>query len=402
MEASSVTGPAKNLLEFCRRARLAGEDSAGLPTIETSIVTYQRRRKTPAHAPDASSKTVEVRAAETNGGAPNRFVAAAQDANIQILVIDERFRFDTRVVGQLRRIVSQYEPDIIQTHNIKSHMVVKLSGLWKRYPWVAYHHGYTTTDLKMLAYNQLDRWSLPSADKVITVCQSFAGDLARAGVPRARISVRHNSVNLDRTAKPEEVRVLKERLGIEEGERVVLAVGRFSREKAHADLINAMHLLQDTHPDINYKLVLVGDGPERERLQSLIESFGLIDRIIFAGHVSDALPYYALADLLALPSHSEGSPNVILEAMAAGVPIVATNVGGVPEIVTHDETGWLVSARDPAAMAEAIGTLLRDAGFSQRLSANGLALVSNRFSPEVYRRSLIEFYHELIAARAGE
>lgn len=376
-----MTGPAKNLLEFCRRARQpATEGASPLPAVLASIVTYQRRPP-------------------VNGQASNGFIAAARAEGLSVNVIDERFRFDTRVLGQLRRIVAEQQPDIIQTHNIKSHLLVRLSGLWKHYPWVAYHHGYTTTDLKMLAYNRLDRLSLPHAHRVLTVCGPFAEDLSRAGASRERIKVLHNSVKPFGYIEAEDVRALRERLGIMEGERVVLAVGRFSREKAQGDLINAMGQLRQHNPEINFKLLLVGEGPERARLESLAAALGLTSRVIFAGHVGEVRPYYALADLLALPSHSEGSPNVILEAMAAGLPVLATAVGGVPEIVTHEETGLLVQARDTAAMAAGAVRLLTEGELSRRLSANALALVSERFSPEAYRRGLVQIYCELLAAR---
>src|SRR5439155_23779024 len=125
---------------------------------------------------------------------PNAFVAAARAQEVEVDVIPERFRFDPRAIRQLRRIVAKRAPDIVQTHMIKSHFLTKLSGIGREYSWVAYHHGYTTPDSKMRFYNQLNRWSLPSADRVITVCGAFAEDLQQEGVRRERIVVCHNSV----------------------------------------------------------------------------------------------------------------------------------------------------------------------------------------------------------------
>ena len=113
--------------------------------------------------------------------------------------------------ASLRRIVEQRAPNIVQTHNVKSHFLMRQSGLWRRQPWVAFHHGYTTTDLKMRVYNQLDRWSLRAAHCIITVSHAFARELARAGVPPERICVLHNSVSAGRAAhvRDEEVQSLK-------------------------------------------------------------------------------------------------------------------------------------------------------------------------------------------------
>ena len=234
IEATTVTGPAKNLLNFCRLLRSPEFSRDGVPQVENSIVTFDR-------------------VAENGDSTANAFVAAARDAGITVDVIKERFRFDRAVIRQLRDIVARRTPDVIQTHMIKSHFLVKLSGLGKQYPWIAYHHGYTSTDLKMQFYNQLNRWSLPSADLVIAVCGEFAKQLAASGVKKDRIRVSHNSVNAARNISSNEQQKLREKFGIARDEQVVLAVGRLSREKGHADLIESVVLLRTAEPDLKFK-----------------------------------------------------------------------------------------------------------------------------------------------------
>jgi glycosyltransferase involved in cell wall biosynthesis len=379
MEATTVTGPAKHLINFCRRARESAPD--GLPRVEATIVTFERGGGGESPA---------------GGKGPNQFVAAARAAGIEVDVIGERFRFDTGVVRQLRRVVERRAPDIIETHMIKSHFLVKLSGLGRRLNWVAYHHGYTTTDLKMLAYNQFNRWSLPSADRVITVCEPFAEQLARGGVERAKISVCHNSITPAAPAEAAEVEALRRRLGLGGDERIILSVGRLSREKGHADLVEALGELRRLDPGLDFKLVVVGEGPERARVESAAAAAGVADRVVFAGHASDVRPFYGLADALALPSHSEGSPLVLLEAMAAGVPVVATRVGGVPEMVSDGESALLVGPRDARALAAALGRVLGDEALARALAANASARAAGHFSPEAQVRSLVEIYSRLV------
>ena len=126
IEATTVTGPAKNLLNFCRLLRSPEFCRDRVPQIEVSIVTFDR--------------------VAGNGDAPaNAFVAAGRDSGITVDIITERFRFDRAVIKQFRDVVARRAPDVIQTHMIKSHFLVKLSGS-KEYPWLAYHHGYTSTD----------------------------------------------------------------------------------------------------------------------------------------------------------------------------------------------------------------------------------------------------------------
>ena len=140
-----------------------------------------------------------------------------------------------------------------------------------------------------------------------------------------------------------------------------------SREKSHRDLLAAFNHLCVTHPDIALKLIIVGDGPERARLEAAVEEYGLSERVVFTGQVSDVGLYYATADVFALPSQSEGSPNVVLEAMAAKLPIVATAVGGVPEILEDSETALLVPVNNPVAMAEAIARVLTETELAERI-----------------------------------
>lgn len=386
IEATTVTGPAKNLLNFCRRARSPHFHAGEMPRVEFSIATFQRLH---GRANKNSQRRQDI-------DSPNAFVAAAREDGIEVDVIPERFRFDTRVIGKLRAVVERRAPDIIQTHGVKSHFLLRLSGLWRQHPWIAFHHGYTATDRKMVLYNQLNRWSLPSAHRVVTVCQAFAEQLASEGVSPGKISVLHNSINANGASNEDaDLRTFKERLGIERGERVVLAVGRFSREKAHADLINALGALHSVNSSLNFRLVIVGDGPERRRIERAAETQGIASRVIFVGHVGNVRPFYGLADALVLPSHSEGSPNVLLEAMAEGLPVVATAVGGVPEIVENEKSALLVAPRDTDAMASAIGRVLTDATLAHRLASNAAALVTARHSPEAYARSVTEIYCDL-------
>lgn len=370
LEATSITGPAKNLLEFARIAR----DTSDSP-VEVSIATYRRH------------------------GDSDVFLNAAEHASIPIYPIAERGRFDRSVLGSMRSLAEKLAPDLIQTHAVKSHFLIRRAGLDRVWPWVAFHHGYTWPDLRARAYNQLDRWSLRSARQVVTVSAPFRDELVRHGVAARRIAIVHNAIHPDwgsqaRKAAPP----LRQKLGIASEKKVVLIVGRLSREKDHLTLLNAFAQIRQAGR-VGPHLVIVGDGPERSRIERQIQELNLGAHVSMAGQQPSAEPYYGLADVAVLSSRSEGSPNALLEAMAARVPIVATAVGGIPEMVGDHESALLVPPDNSRAMADALTAALTDRELVEKLTRRARQLVETRYSPDLRVETLRKLYRDLTNPR---
>jgi glycosyltransferase involved in cell wall biosynthesis len=365
LEATSVTGPAKNLLQFARCAREPGVD----PAVEVTIAVFRRE------------------------GQSNVFLDAAGRWGIPVYALPEAGRFDRAAIAGLRSLAGELKPDLIQSHAVKSHFLVRAAGLDRGAPWVAFHHGYTWPDLRARAYNQLDRWSLRAARRVLTVSEPFRRELIGRGVAPERIEVVHNAIDPQwgrRDKNPEAAEALRAKLGIGPEKRVVLIVGRLSSEKDHRTLIEAMRRLPEAH------LVIVGDGPERPRIEAAVRALGLAGAVTLTGQIPSAEPYYGIADICVLSSLSEGSPNALLEAMAAGVPVAATAVGGVPEMVSHNESALLIQPGDCQALTSAMAALLADGGLARRLAANARRLVLARHAPQTRTGRLVETYGRLV------
>jgi glycosyltransferase involved in cell wall biosynthesis len=374
MEAYTVTGPAKNLIGFASKARTPiGNQRA----VDLSILTFAR----------------------TSGS--NQFIDAARNAGIAVDIVMEKSAYDRGVFAQIAQIVERRQPDIVQTHAIKAHFLQRLSRQRKQRPWIAFHHGYTAENLKMRLYNEINRFSLPAANKVVTVCNPFADLLANRGVKRSRIEVLPNSIEPFEPASQARVQQLRRDLAIEPGEQVLLTVGRFSSEKGQSDLIPMMAQLLRTSPSLPVRHILVGDGIAKHTIEQLATAAGVRDRFIFAGHHGDVRPFYYLADIYVLPSHSEGSPNVLLEAMSAGLPIVATSVGGVPETVRNEESALLVEPRKPEQLAAAVGRLLADQTLREQLRRVAAQDVVTCFSPEAYSQRMISIYERVCRERSA-
>jgi len=249
MEANSVTGPAKNLIEFARLNSASGKHER----VHVAIATYQRG----------------------NHSEPNAFIRAAQGTGLEVSVIHEKRAFDLSVLRQMRTLLSEQKPDIVQTHNVKSHFLACLIGVPRHFPWIAFHHGYTRTNLKDVLYNQLNRWSMRKARRVVTVCQAFAADLEKVGIARERILVQHNMVKAFVPAATEQIDTLRNKFAIPPDALVGVCIGRLSQEKGHIDLVRALGHLQQQRIPVDYRIIVVGDGPERAKLQEEAGKLGV-------------------------------------------------------------------------------------------------------------------------------
>jgi glycosyltransferase involved in cell wall biosynthesis len=367
IEAGSITGPAKAVLAFAQEAMRGQPD---VPQIELSIATFNR---------SLNENTLE---------------AAIRDIGIPLDIVRERIRFDIGVIAQLRQIVKERSTDILWSHSVKSHFLVRLAGLNRSRGWVAFHHGYTSTDFKMRVYNQLDRWSLPAADRVLVSSIPFVKEMERRNVQLDRIHVQHAPIHPFKRVAQERTAELRRRLGLNNLTRVLLSVGRLSREKGHADLIRAFPKMRAIAGHIQFRLVLVGEGPERAKIEKLCRDLALSDDVTLTGHQNDVSPYYAIADVLLLPSHTEGCPNVVLEAMAAGVPVVSTDVGGVPELASNGRAVALVAEHDMAGLLSSAFQLCVNRQYRDNLVSCAREVVSAKTSGN-YFRSIVSVFERV-------
>lgn len=244
--------------------------------------------------------------------------------------------------------------DVIDAHYFYPDGVAAiLLGRWFNMPVVITARG---TDLNLIPKYTLPRkliqWAAARAAGMITVCQALKDVLVELGVPEQRVTVLRNGVDLQQFKPPLERIALRERLQLHG--TTLLSVGHLIERKGHDLVIAALEYLPDTH------LLIAGDGPEEASLRTLARVRGVEARVTFLGAIKhDQLrAYYGAADILVLASSREGWANVLLEAMACGTPVVASNVWGTPEVVAVPEAGVLMPARTPTALADAVKTLL--------------------------------------------
>ena len=243
------------------------------------------------------------------------------------------------------------------------------------------------------ALGWLNRRICRCMDVVIAVSEDIAAKLERAGVDRKKIRVVYNGVGSE--FSPRDRQMARRELGLPESRFIVIFVGLLVPVKGVEFLLEALPLLNDS----NVYCVLVGDGVSQSELEAKARDLGIAEQVQFVGRraASEVPLWISSADVLALPSLSEGRPNVVLEAQACGIPVVATRVGGTPELVRDGQTGLLVEPGSAASMARGLGRLLGDAPFRDSIGRAGRAMVEEGDSTwEASAAKVHDIYRELL------
>jgi glycosyltransferase involved in cell wall biosynthesis len=282
--------------------------------------------------------------------------------------------------------------NVLVTHGYKSNLVGYLATRGSRVPQLPFVRGYTGEDWRIRRYEEMDRWLLRRLPRVLCVSQGTVRILQKHGFDPDACTVVHNAIDPGpgAAASPPD---LARTLAIPERAPVLLAAGRLSPEKGQEFLIAALH--HSHRSDLH--LLLLGEGKEENRLRRLASDLGVSDRVRFLGFQRNVLGFMAAADLVVNPSLTEGLPNVVLEAFTTGTPVVATDVGGVNELVTPGRTGWLVPPGDARALAGTIEKALEDPGKARVLAENARRMVRDSFSFERQRERLTGLYEGALA-----
>ena len=282
------------------------------------------------------------------GRAASPLVAHLESRGVPVTVIAERGPVDRRTIAELRRLVRERRPSIIQTHSYKATALAWwLRRTGEEFRWVGCFHGSTTENLKVRAYHRLDQLLLRSADRVVIMAESQRAGLGRAG---ARAQVINNAV----IPPPTPADGPLPEWAVTANRPLIGYVGRLSPEKGVDLLLQALREVAERRPDQQWTAIIAGDGPEREALAAQSVALGISDKVRFVGQLADPWLLYRRAGVIVLPSRSEGLPNVLLEAIAADRPVVATTVGAVESVIGNGRAARLIPPENVAALTAAI------------------------------------------------
>jgi glycosyltransferase involved in cell wall biosynthesis len=313
---------------------------------------------------------------------------------------------DLVATARLAALLRRERPQILHTHTAKAGTVGRLAAILAgnaRPPIVAhtFHghvlHGYFGP-LRSRFFRVLERWLASHTTVLIAVSPQVRDDLVALGVaPREKFAVIRLGIELEQRVGDGDGREETRRyLGIGDGRFTVGWVGRMTAVKRTDDVLEGFKQLTDN--GVPATLCLVGDGPDRPQLERRARELGIMRDTLFLGYQEDVAPFYSAFDALVLPSGNEGTPVSVIEALAAGTPVVATRVGGVPDVVRDGEDGFLVDPGDTSALAERLTQLATDAPLRERVGAAARDRVFSRYAVDRLVDDVDRLYRSLLQA----
>ncbi|MGB8658693.1 MAG: glycosyltransferase [Candidatus Zixiibacteriota bacterium] len=320
---------------------------------------------------------------------------------IPVYVFEEKRHNPFWLFMKVKQVLSKDKVQILHTHRYKENIIGGLASLFSGVPYrVKTVHGLDEPfrgikKMKANFYNSLDKWTTKFTFHKIIAVSSHIGERLKKQHPGPPIVWIHNCVDLQKIKVSKSKIEVKRNLGVKEDSPLIGTAGRLVPVKGLDYLLKATTIMLRKFPDL--KVLIIGEGADRKNLERLASELGVETKVTFAGQREDVYDLISAMDLFILPSLSEGIPMALLETLALGVPVVASNVGGITEVLVHGQTGFLVPARDETALADACLYLLKQRETAHLLADRGRKLVQGKFSAERMAQKVTHLYSSLIS-----
>ena len=321
---------------------------------------------------------------------PNvEFYERARRRGLSVRMVHCKGRADWRAVRQIEEYIREDGIDLVHTHGYKADLYGFLAAWRSRKPVVATCHNWVGGTAALGIYNQMDRMVLKRFDALAAVSDAVALRLLQSGVPAEKIRIIANGIDVGAFERGKALPSVSV-----SGGKVVGVVARLDLQKGFEYLLRAIHELCTTFHAL--KVMIVGEGPDRQEIEDLVQEYGLQSNVVLAGQQSDMPGVYAAMDIFVLPSLDEGLPMTVLEAMAAGRPVVATRVGAIPGVIKDGENGLLVDPRDTAGLRDAIARLLSDPDLCRRIGDKAHEWVRRNYTSEEMALKYRQMYEAIL------
>ena len=311
---------------------------------------------------------------------------------LDFIPLAPRAELDLAAAWRLSRVIKQLQPEIVHAHDPHGVAMASLALSMSTLPVRARLIASRRVDFHM-RQSALSRWKYRQVDCFICASDAIRRIVVSDGIPRKRTVTVHEGIDLGRVAAAPPA-TLHQELWLPHEAPLVGNVAALVPHKGQRHLVDAAARVLPEHPDARF--IIAGEGELRASLEQQIRQHHLEKHVMLVGFRADILSLHKAFDVFAMSSVTEGLGTSLLDAMACGKPVVATTVGGIPEVVVHEETGLLVPPRDPAAMAAAIVRLLADPGLRQQMGEAGLARVRTHFSAETMVQNTLRVYQQVV------
>ncbi len=329
------------------------------------------------------------------GGSCHALLAEARRHGFEAVALRHNASHPSAAVSEVAQQLRRARADVLCCHGYKPDVFGWRAARRAGIPVVAVAHGWTAATLKVRVNEALDRLVMRWMDRVICVSEAQAARVRRAGVAAEKVVVIRNAISAASCGHADLAdRAWLEQLFPRPCPRLVGAAGRLSPEKGFGHFITAAAQVARENSEVGF--VLFGEGPLRGRLTRQVAEAGLQERFVLPGFRADLERWLLHLDVFVLPSFTEGLPVVLLEALAARVPVVASAVGGTPEVVEDGVHGYLVPPRRPALLAERVRDLLNDEGRRRAMGLRGHDRVCQHFTFAAQRVQYQDLFEELV------
>ncbi|HXD85105.1 MAG TPA: glycosyltransferase [Urbifossiella sp.] len=367
---------------------------------ERQILGLAQRLRDADDFPEPISTTI---ASFAERGRCQAFVEEIRTQGFDAIRLANDFPSIRATLRELSQLLDRCQADVLFCHGYKADILGRIAARRVGIPAVAVSRGWTAENRKVRVYEWLDRRNLRFMDHVVCVSEGQAEKVRRwCSIPEERLSVIRNAARFEAASAREPAsreRLLSFFHPREAVAKIVLAAGRLSPEKGFGVLVEAAAAILRNDPATGF--VLFGEGVLRPELERRIAELGIARRFLMPGFRHDLDALIGAADIVALPSFTEGLPNVALEASAAGVPVVATAVGGTPEVIADGVSGFLVPAGNPALLAAKVCELLGAADLRRSMGNSGRSWMRTLFTFEAQAASYMELIDRLIRRLHG-
>ncbi|NYF90953.1 GT4 family glycosyltransferase PelF [Tunturiibacter empetritectus] len=361
--------------------------SGGMYGAEAVILNMSRSLNESSHA--------SILGVFSNSANPNlqlHVVATAQ--GVESHLISCAGQIDRTVSSSIRELAVRTDADIVHAHGYKADLYCYFALRRSSIPLVSTCHTWYDNDLMLSFYGMVDRMVLRSYAAVVAVSEEVRKRLLKAGVREEKIHIVRNGIDL----RPfDDAAPALRNISSQDHSAIVGLIGRLATEKGVDIFLRAAAQVLIKLPAT--KFVVVGDGPDREQLELLIDELKIRENVLMLGRRDDMPSIYASLDIMVSASRQEGLPIAILEGMASSLPIVATAVGAVPTIVLNGRTGVLVSAEDAETLASEIVKLLTNSTQRQQFGAAAKKLIEAEFSAERMTADYLHIYEQAIMTK---